>query len=159
MVIHVWWSVFWSHVEFNSLKAFNFTRICGKYFMSTYFLSKQTYSCMTKKLNIGEKRWFSFGKLFDVAGFNLELNSAAGKLGVFSVNSFWRIELCAGNFGSNFSCLMSVMVLWKKVPNVLSRRHTKRRTGARGCARPSFGMTPDFLDFFGKKSFDNDSGH
>ena len=32
----------------------------------------------------------------------------------------------------------------KKVPNCLSRCHTKRRTDARGCARPSFGMTPTF---------------
>ncbi len=31
-----------------------------------------------------------------------------------------------------------------KTPNVLSRCHTKRRTGARGRARPSFGMTPTF---------------
>ncbi len=35
--------------------------------------------------------------------------------------------------------------LSKKVPNVLSRCHTKRRTGARGRARPSFGMKPTFL--------------
>ncbi len=33
-------------------------------------------------------------------------------------------------------------VLCEKVPNVLSRCHTKRRTGARGRAHPSFGMTP-----------------
>ncbi len=32
----------------------------------------------------------------------------------------------------------------KKVPNVLSRCHTKRRTGVWGRARPSFGMTPTF---------------
>ena len=29
----------------------------------------------------------------------------------------------------------------KKVPNVLSRCHTKRRMGARGRAHPSYGMT------------------
>ncbi len=34
--------------------------------------------------------------------------------------------------------------LHEKVPNVLSRCHTKRRTGARGRARPTFGMTPTF---------------
>ena len=44
----------------------------------------------------------------------------------------------------------------KKVPIVLSRFHTKRRTGARCHARPSFGVTPTSLDFcccffFGKK--------
>ena len=32
----------------------------------------------------------------------------------------------------------------KKVPNVLSRCHAKRRKCARGRARPSFGMTPTF---------------
>ncbi len=32
----------------------------------------------------------------------------------------------------------------EKVPNVLSRWHTKRKIGARGSAHPSFGMTPDF---------------
>ncbi len=36
----------------------------------------------------------------------------------------------------------------EKVPNVLSRCHTKKRTGARGRARPSFGMTPTFYNFF-----------
>ncbi len=41
--------------------------------------------------------------------------------------------------------------LREKVPNVLSRCHTKRRTGARGRDRPSFGMTPTFLNFFLKK--------
>ncbi len=34
--------------------------------------------------------------------------------------------------------------LHEKVPNVLSCCHTKRRTGAQGRARPSFGMTPTF---------------
>ncbi len=34
--------------------------------------------------------------------------------------------------------------LHKKVPYGLSRCHTKRRTGARGRACPSFGMTPTF---------------
>ena len=32
----------------------------------------------------------------------------------------------------------------KKVPNGLSRWHTKRRIGVHGRARPSFGMTPTF---------------
>ena len=32
----------------------------------------------------------------------------------------------------------------KKVPNVLSHCHTKRRTGTCGCTHPSFGMTPTF---------------
>ena len=32
----------------------------------------------------------------------------------------------------------------KKVPNVLSRCHTKRSMGKRGQAHPSFGMTPTF---------------
>ena len=36
------------------------------------------------------------------------------------------------------------MAIRKKVPYGLSRCHTKRRTGARGRARPSFGMTPTF---------------
>ena len=31
-----------------------------------------------------------------------------------------------------------------KVPNVLSRCHTKRRTGSRGCADPSFGLKQNF---------------
>ena len=35
-------------------------------------------------------------------------------------------------------------VLREKVPNVLRRCHTKIRTGTRGCACPSFGMTPTF---------------
>ncbi len=40
---------------------------------------------------------------------------------------------------------MTWAALPKKVPNVLSRCHTKRRMGAQGRARPSFGMTPTFL--------------
>ncbi len=49
--------------------------------------------------------------------------------------------------------------LREKVPNVLSRCHTKIRTGARGRARPSFGMTPTFQKkkkkpkMFKKKNF------
>ncbi len=35
------------------------------------------------------------------------------------------------------------VALREKVPDVLSCCHTKRRTGARGRARPSFGMTPN----------------
>ena len=35
-------------------------------------------------------------------------------------------------------------LLHEKVPNGPSRCHTKRRMGARGCAHPSFGMTPTF---------------
>ncbi len=42
-------------------------------------------------------------------------------------------------------------VIWaashKKVPNGLSRRHTKRRTGVRDWAGPSFGMTLTFFYF------------
>ena len=42
------------------------------------------------------------------------------------------------------------MVIWaalrEKVPNVFSRCRTKRRTGANGRARPSFGMTPTFQE-------------
>ena len=42
----------------------------------------------------------------------------------------------------------SELLIWaplcEKVPDVLSRCHTKRRTGARCRARPSFGMTPTF---------------
>ena len=34
--------------------------------------------------------------------------------------------------------------LRENVPNVLSRCHTKRKMGARGRARPSFGMTLTF---------------
>ncbi len=34
--------------------------------------------------------------------------------------------------------------LCEKVPNVLSRRHTKKMSGAPGPAPPSFGMTPTF---------------
>ncbi len=41
--------------------------------------------------------------------------------------------------------------LHEKVPNVLSRCHTKRRTGARGRARPSFGIIPTFYNFLGEK--------
>ncbi len=44
--------------------------------------------------------------------------------------------------------LVSLMLTWavsrKKVPNVLSRCHTKRTIGACGRAHPSFGMTPTF---------------
>ncbi len=43
-----------------------------------------------------------------------------------------------------FSVVKSV-VLCEKVPNVLGRCHTKRRTGARGRAQPPFGMTPTFF--------------
>ena len=71
-------------------------------------------------------------------------------------------------------------VLCEKVPNLLSRCHTKRRLGGHGRARPSFGMTPTFqifLGFFFEKSmsyqkksvsyqmrpsffwYDNNSGH
>ncbi len=39
------------------------------------------------------------------------------------------------------------VVLCKKVPNVLSRCHTKRKTGLHGRTHPSFGMTPTFLFF------------
>ena len=42
------------------------------------------------------------------------------------------------------------VVLREKVPNVLSRCHTKRRTGA---ARPFFCYDTDFLDFFENFSF------
>ena len=45
-------------------------------------------------------------------------------------------------------------VLRKKGPNVLSRCHTKRRTGAHDLARPTFGMTPteDIRDLFAQRS-------
>ncbi len=43
---------------------------------------------------------------------------------------------------------MYIHYIWdalrEQVPNVLSRYHTKRRTGARGRARASFGMTPTY---------------
>ncbi len=39
----------------------------------------------------------------------------------------------------------------ENVPKGLSRCHTKRRTGARGRARPSYGMTPTFEIFFQKE--------
>ena len=60
------------------------------------------------------------------------------------------------------------------VPHALSLCHTKRRTGTRGRARPSFGMTPTLYNFWGifflkifdffitRPSFfwyDNDTGH
>ncbi len=53
------------------------------------------------------------------------------------------------SFISNYSeCILVHNDKWaaprKKVPNVLSRCHTKRRTGAWGRASPSFGMTPTF---------------
>ncbi len=41
-------------------------------------------------------------------------------------------------------CLFIWAALREKVPNVLSRCHTKRRTGAQGHARPSFGTTLTF---------------
>ena len=59
-------------------------------------------------------------------------------------------------------------VLREKVLNVLSRCHTKRRTGTRGRAHPSFGITPTFQNFLKneksvsyqkKGGYDNDSGH
>ena len=43
------------------------------------------------------------------------------------------------------------VALREKVLNILSRRHTKRRTGTRGFACPSFGRRPTFLEFFWKK--------
>ncbi len=43
--------------------------------------------------------------------------------------------------------------LREKVHNVLSRCHPKRRTGARGRARPTFVMTTTYLNFFGGNFF------
>ncbi len=43
--------------------------------------------------------------------------------------------------------------LCEKVPNALSRSHTKRWTGARGRVRPSFGMTPTFPKKKSQKKF------
>ncbi len=40
-----------------------------------------------------------------------------------------------------------------KVPNVLSRCHTKRRVGVLGRACPSFGMSPTFPKKRRKKKF------
>ncbi len=70
-------------------------------------------------------------------------------------------RLISMNFHYQFSahnscstCLVSVSILWaafhEKVPNVLSRCHTKRRAGAAPRARPSFGMTTtqDIRDLF-----------
>ncbi len=37
-----------------------------------------------------------------------------------------------------------------EVPNGLSRCHTKRTMGARGCAHPSFGRTPTFYNYLEK---------
>ncbi len=45
---------------------------------------------------------------------------------------------------TNLESKVKWVALRKKVPNVLSRCHTKRRKGTRGRARPSFGMTPTF---------------
>ncbi len=48
-------------------------------------------------------------------------------------------------YGNKWSRSMwSFGLHWEKVPNVLSRCHTKRRTSARRRAHPSFGMTPTF---------------
>ncbi len=62
--------------------------------------------------------------------------------------------MCSLDFKCSWRCelyryfLKEVNMKWaavcEKVPYGLSRSHTKRRTGARGCARPSFGMTPTF---------------
>ena len=46
--------------------------------------------------------------------------------------------------GSTGNLVTIWAALREKVPNVLSHCHTKRRTGARGRARPSFGMTPTY---------------
>ncbi len=47
------------------------------------------------------------------------------------------------------------MLIWaalrEKVPNVLSRRHTKRRTRRVGPGPPFFWYDTDFLEFFEKK--------
>ena len=62
------------------------------------------------------------------------------------INMFW---MKAETFVIYLSVSVYVCeVIWaassEKVPNVLSRCHTKRRTGAHGRALPSFGMTPTF---------------
>ncbi len=59
------------------------------------------------------------------------------------------MDLCLLGMLDGF-VLITVMILhtWavscEKVPKVLSRCHTKRRSGARGRFHPSFGMTPTF---------------
>ncbi len=51
-------------------------------------------------------------------------------------------------FPPTYAAVCKGNVIWvalrKKVPNVLSRCHTKRKTDACGSACPSFGMTPTF---------------
>ncbi len=65
-------------------------------------------------------------------------------LTLFGVATVFRI-LASQNLQS---LLSQVILIWaalrEKVPKFLSRCHTKRRTGAQGRARPSFGMTPTF---------------
>ncbi len=59
----------------------------------------------------------------------------------------WEITLAEKNVELVAIATLTTIIwaaLHKKVPNVLSRCHTKRRTGARGRAPPSFGMTPTF---------------
>ncbi len=56
---------------------------------------------------------------------------------------------CLGEFHYSFQLTLQRQPdtwasLREKVPNVLTRCQTKRRTGARGRASPSFGMTPTF---------------
>ena len=63
--------------------------------------------------------------------------------------------------GRNVVCLQSL--IWislpyptcEKVPNVLSRYHSKRRLGVRGRAHPSFDMTPTFRKKEKKKKKEN----
>ncbi len=52
-----------------------------------------------------------------------------------------RISLCA----RVYCCVKAPR---EKVPNVLSQCQTKRGIGARGCAHPSFGITPTLRIFF-----------
>ncbi len=62
------------------------------------------------------------------------------------IASLYTVQVApAGGVGKSRDHIDQIWAaLREKVPNVLSRCHTKRRTGARGRDRPFFGMTPTF---------------
>ncbi len=72
----------------------------------------------------------------------------------FNARAFIRF---VGNYRSSWKNAVlsevrnAVFYATRKIPNVLSRCHTKRRTGTCGNACPSFGMTPTFKIFFFRK--------
>ncbi len=84
-----------------------------------------------------ESDWFfSYTELFPARLIHFEYGS-----GFYLADIHVEFEL--SECGPHFTVIHRWAALCE-VPNVLSRCHTKRRTGARGSARPSFGMTPTF---------------